>query len=200
MIVALVPAAGQSRRMGQPKLLLPVGGKTLIAHVVTALRQGGADIVLVVAPPPDEPGAAGIQREAAGQGATVIAPPAPTTDMRATIEVGLDWLKRQPGRAPASLLLAPADSPGMTSQLVSQVIDQARAHPGAIVIPTFDGERGHPLFMPWQVATQIPDLPAGTGVNALLADPSQQVHPFEVQEPGTLADLDTPEDYRRWAP
>ena len=51
MIYAVVPAAGRSRRMGQPKLLLGMGGQTVIEHVITALREGGVDRVLVVIGP-----------------------------------------------------------------------------------------------------------------------------------------------------
>ena len=51
MIAALVPAAGSSKRMGQPKLLLEFDGHTLIGRVVGALRAGGVERVVVVAPP-----------------------------------------------------------------------------------------------------------------------------------------------------
>ena len=56
-IAAIVPAAGRSERMGRPKLILPIGGATVIARVVAALRQGGAEPVVVVAPPAEAPGA-----------------------------------------------------------------------------------------------------------------------------------------------
>src|SRR5262249_42597993 len=51
VIAGLIPAAGHSRRMGRPKLALPLLGRPLLAHVVTALREGGADPVLVVLGP-----------------------------------------------------------------------------------------------------------------------------------------------------
>ncbi len=55
MIFAVVPAAGRSSRMGRPKLSLPLGGRTVLEHVVIALRQGGVDEVLVVVGPHDLP-------------------------------------------------------------------------------------------------------------------------------------------------
>ena len=54
-IPAIVPAAGKSRRMGQPKMLLPFGGQPLIGRVVRALLEGGAEPVIVVAPRPMRP-------------------------------------------------------------------------------------------------------------------------------------------------
>ena len=56
MIAAVVPAAGRSQRMGRPKLLLPIDGEPLIVRVVTALREGGAERVVVVAPPAESEG------------------------------------------------------------------------------------------------------------------------------------------------
>ena len=64
MIAAVVPAAGRSARMGRAKLLLPIDGTTIIARVVTALRRGGADRVIVVAPPADAPEGPAIAAEA----------------------------------------------------------------------------------------------------------------------------------------
>ena len=51
MIVALIPAAGHSRRMGRPKLALPLGDRTVLEHVLTALRDGGVERILVVLGP-----------------------------------------------------------------------------------------------------------------------------------------------------
>ncbi|HEV3122368.1 MAG TPA: nucleotidyltransferase family protein [Isosphaeraceae bacterium] len=200
MIAALVPAAGQSRRMGQPKLLLTIGGQALIARVVSALRKGGAGQVVVVAPPSAEPGAQALRDEAGSAGAHVVTLSEPTSDMRSTIEAGLDWLEHSCDGVPDALLLAPGDSPGLTPALVSQVIDFARAQPGAIVVPTFGGRRGHPVLLPWSIAQAIRSLPLGTGVNALTADRGSGLVTLEVGDPGTLADLDTPEDYSRWGP
>ena len=53
MILALVPAGGRGRRMGRPKLTLPLGDRTVIEHVIASLTLGGADHVLVVAGPHD---------------------------------------------------------------------------------------------------------------------------------------------------
>src|SRR3954467_2079355 len=108
MIAALVPAAGRSERMGRPKLILPIGGVPLIARVVAALRSGGPDPVVVVAPPPDAPGGAGAARPAGpagpgeracaptAQGGRVVFSPEPTADMRASVVLGLDHLASGP--------------------------------------------------------------------------------------------------------
>jgi molybdenum cofactor cytidylyltransferase len=198
MIAALVPAAGQSRRMGEPKLLLPIAGQPLIARVVAALRMGGAAPVVVVAPPPDEPGAEAIAAAAAAEGAAVVVPTTPTLDMHATVELGLAWLAAQPGARPEALLLVPGDSPGISPGLVATVLDFARKHPTSIVVPTFQRRRGHPVCMPWSMALKIPGLPAGKGINSLLIAEADKVVEIPLESPLVLSDLDTPEDYKKY--
>ena len=195
MIAAVVPAAGLSTRMGRPKLLLEVGGQTVIARVVAALREGGVETVVVVVPPLDQEGADRLAMLAAGAGSIVERLPSPTTDMRATIERGIARLALL---RPLGVLIAPGDSVGLSSALVSEVIARFRANPARIVVPVRGGRRGHPLALPWLDALAIADLPAGVGVNALLQQRSALVDPVEVTVPGHDADLDTPADYQRW--
>lgn len=197
MIAAIVPAAGRAARMGRPKLILPLGGVAVIARMVGALQEGGADVVVVVGPPAEFDGAAELARIVAESGARLIQPPAPTADMRASIELGLAWLGAGP--VPEAVLIAPGDSPGLSASLVARCLARGREMPEAILVPTFGGRRGHPLLLPWRFASAIRDLPQGVGVNALLAESAGSVVPLAVDEAGAVGDLDTPEDYRRWA-
>jgi molybdenum cofactor cytidylyltransferase len=196
MIAAIVPAAGRSTRMGRPKLLLPIGGMALIARAVAALREAGVDLVILVAPPLEAPGATAIADLARCEGARVVVPPTYTPDMRATVEMGLDGL--DPGIPPTALLLAPGDSPGMSAELVARILEAGRAHPRAIVVPMHAGHRGHPVLIPWHLASEIRRLPAGAGINALLLAHPSEVVEVEWAEPRALLDLDTPEDYEKW--
>lgn len=197
MIAAIVPAAGRSERMGRPKLILPIGRTTVIARVAAALRDGGAEPVIVVAPPADFAGAAILADEARNVGAFVLVPAEHPIDMRASVELGLDHLGRR--SAPASFLVAPADSPSLTPELVGQVVARTREAPQSIVIPVYHGRRGHPIALPWRLADEIRALPLGVGLNALIALHADSVAEFDVADPGAVEDLDTPEDYRRSA-
>lgn len=198
MIAALVPAAGRSQRMGRPKLVLPIGGRSVIARLVASFRDGGADRVVVVAPPRAEPGAIALAVEANGAGAIVLHCPSPTSEMRATVEIGInDLARRQPW--PSTLLLAPGDSPGITPELVARVVRAARDDPARIIVPRFNERRGHPIAIPWELARSIPELPPDVGVNGLLRAHADRVAILDVDETGAIDDLDTPEDYRRWS-
>ena len=197
MIAAIVPAAGRSERMGRPKLILPIGGIPLIARVVAALRDGGAGRVVVVTPPRLEPGVLELIEAAESQGAEVVIPNQPTLDMRASVELGLACLAE--GVEPKSLLLSPGDIPGLTREVVARVIQASIASPGRIIVPRHVGRRGHPLLLPWPWAREIPQLPTGVGVNALLAEHGDEIDNVTIDDPELLDDLDTPDDYRRWS-
>ena len=198
MIAAIVPAAGLSSRMGRPKLLLKIAGVPLIERVVQALIAGGVDRVLVVLGPATQEGATEVARVAKEAGASIEILEIPTADMRATIERGINVLAAS-GIPPLGLMIVPADSVGIRSELVREVVGHFGSNPERIVVPIREGRRGHPLLLPWREALQICTLPANVGVNALLALRNETLDLFPVVTAGHDADLDTPEDYTRWS-
>lgn len=187
---AVVPAAGHSTRMGRPKLTLPLGGRPVIEHVVAALREGGvANVVVVVGPHVAE-----LVPLAEAAGANVLALPVPTADMRATIEAGLAWVEdRFRPNAGDRWLLAPADHPAITANVIRALLDAAEP----IVIPVHDGRRGHPTALRWRHVAGVRALPPDAGVNAFLRLHAGDIRELPVPDAGVLADLDTPGDYER---
>ena len=200
MTLALLPAAGKSTRMGRPKLALPLAGRTVLEHVVAALRQAGVEHVLVVVGPhvPE------LVPLAEAAGAAVCRLAQETPDMRATIEHGLRWLEERfhPGPEDA-WLLTPADHPALDATVVRQ-LGQARAtHPDrSIFIPAFAGRRGHPTLIGRKHVAGIRAHPAGQGLNTYLRRHPAETLEVPVTSADVLCDLDTPEDYerlcRRW--
>ena len=91
MIYALLPAAGKSVRMGQPKLGLRLGDRTVLETVVASLRAADTGPILVVL----GPHLAELASLAGRAGAEVLLLPAQTPDMRATVEQGLRWLEER---------------------------------------------------------------------------------------------------------
>jgi CTP:molybdopterin cytidylyltransferase MocA len=191
VIVAVVPACGHSTRMGKPKLALPLGGGTVLGHLVAALREGGAARVVVVIGP-HVPELAAI---ANASGADVLQLAEPTDDMRATVEHGLRWVAENVAHSDG-WLLAPADHPGVTADVVRRLCEVFQAHPARpVVVPVHAGRRGHPTLIPWRLAAEVPRIPAGQGVNVLLRTAAKIEVP--VESAGVLSDLDTPDDYER---
>lgn len=190
----LIPAAGKSTRMGRPKLLLPVGAQTVLERVVTSVRGGGVVEVLVIVAPEN----VGLRAIAERAGAHVLQLREDTLHMRQTCQHGLDWLEARFQPLPGDgWLLMPADHPTCRSAVVRALLDAAQAHPErSIIVPTYRGSGGHPVWLRWQLVTALRALPADLGLDVLTrarADTRLEL-PWESAE--ILRDLDTPEDYR----
>jgi len=183
--------------MGRPKLTMPLGSSSVVSLVVSGLLLGGVDRAIVVVRPPVDPDSEQLQRDAKNAGAEVLVRDPPPEDMRASVEHALRSLE-QGETPPAGVLLCPADCPGITPGLVRRVILEFRAHPRSIIVPEHNGRRGHPIALPWELASTIPSLPPGTGVNALHAKHPTRRFDLRVDDPAIFDDLDTPEDYRAW--
>jgi molybdenum cofactor cytidylyltransferase len=195
MIAGLIPAAGHSRRMGRPKLGLPVAGKTVLEHVVTTLLDAGVNPVLVVL----GPHVADLSDVARAAGASVLLLPWPTPDMRATIERGLLWLDEtlRPGDED-DWLLSPGDHPTMEIAVVRELIAARAANPRmSILVPTHEGRRGHPTLIRWRHAAGLRAHPAGEGLNTYLRSLAAETLELPVSSGSVVEDLDTPEDYER---
>ncbi len=200
MTFALIPAAGTSSRMGRPKLALPLGNRSVLGHVISALRQAGIERILVVVGPhvPE------LVPLAESAGAAVLLLAKETSAMRATIEQGLNWLETQfHPKDTDSWLLVPADHPSLDPAVVAQLLRARATNPhGSIVVPTFHGRRGHPALLSWEHVARIRKFPADQGLNAYLRQNIEVTLEVPVDSADILADLDTPEDYeqlrRRW--
>jgi molybdenum cofactor cytidylyltransferase len=196
MIAAVVPAAGRSQRMGRPKLLLPIGEESLIGRVVAALREGGADRVVVVAPPSESEEGPAVAALASRAGAFVVAPQVRPDEMRDSFEVGLAALAAP--TPPDYVLLAPGDAAGITRALVARLLEESARQSDRIIVPRSGPRRGHPVVLPWRIALEVGSLPSGKGVNAILARYQTLVVELEVSDSRMADDIDTPDDFRRW--
>jgi len=136
---------------------------------------------------------------ARSEGAEVIHCPAPTPDMRTTIEHGLRYLETYEYK-PLCLLIAPGDAVGLNSQAVAAVVERFRSDPTKLALPTQGARGGHPIALPWRIARTIPALPEGVGINVLKEQHADIIEHVELDSNAELDDIDTPEDYERWRP
>jgi molybdenum cofactor cytidylyltransferase len=191
----LIPAAGKSSRMGQPKLMLPLAGQSILEHVVSSVRAGGVAEVLVIVAPGDRT----LRETAERSGAHVLQLAEDTAHMRQTCQRGLDWLEaRFHPRADEGWLLLPADHPTCRPEVVRALLDAAMAHRDrSIFLPVFQEKRGHPVWLRWDLTAAIRALPEERGLNALIRDHAERTLELPWASSEILRDLDTPDDYRQ---
>jgi len=181
--------------MGQPKLLLPWSGTTVLAQVVRNFLSSPVTSVIVVARPDDSE----VAREARQAGALVVQPAISPPQMKDSILCGLEFVKEtfRPDEADV-WLLSPADLPGLAPDLIAKVLDVHDPASPQLLAPAYRGKRGHPVLLPWSLAQAVAALGPDEGLNVFWKRFPGRV--FEVDDPRILADLDTPEDYERLRP
>ncbi|MFQ5733699.1 MAG: NTP transferase domain-containing protein [Planctomycetaceae bacterium] len=193
-LFAVIPAAGLSRRMGRPKLTLELGGKSVIRRLLETLEQAGVSGRLIVCRNDDRE----LFEEIEAAGATVVTPGVHPPDMRTSVECALDVLRTVHRPEPdEGWMLAPADHPVLSVPVVRRLVEQWADGGAAILVPTFDGRRGHPTLFRWSLADRVRDIPADCGLNHLLRQFPADVVEYPVDDPCVLADLDTPADFAR---
>jgi CTP:molybdopterin cytidylyltransferase MocA len=158
----------------------------MLERVITALRDGGADPVVVVTGPHD-PALPSIARSA---GAEVCELAEPTPDMRATVEHGLRWLQERHNPQPDdAFLLTPGDLPFLDAATIERLCETWRNRPPAtILIPRHGTSRGHPALIGWRHVEAIRPLPSGVGIDSYLRECADAT--LDVAVPGECSSLD----------
>lgn len=192
-VSAILTAAGESRRMGRSKPLLPWRGITLVEHQIGALFQGGvSEIVVVVGHEADA-----VAARVVCTGALCVVNPDYLRGKTTSIKTGLLSVSAD---ADAILLLA-VDQP-RTEDIVSAVV---RAHISAnalITSPRYQGHGGHPLIFSASLREELARISEEKqGIREVFQAHRDSVQEYELDDPMIRLDLNTPaayEDALRW--
>ena len=189
MICAVVLAAGLSRRMGVQKLLLPFGGKTVVAHIVDQLLASTVDEVHVVVGHQAEH----ISRELSGRAVSIVNNPNYKSGMLSSVRCGLQSL---PEKCRAVMVVL-GDQPSITTELIDQMLQSFAATEKSILVPLYKGKRGHPILFSSLYRDEILTQYGDVGLRGLLHGHSDDIFELAVSTASVLCDMDYPEDYRR---
>jgi molybdenum cofactor cytidylyltransferase len=181
-VAAIILAAGDSTRMGTQKLLLPVGNERLIQRVVRTARDSQLDPIVVVTGRDHDALAPLIHGVA-----IVVRNLDPSRGMLSSVRVALEALPEDV----ASIILFLGDQPACDSRQVRALVHTN----GRIVVPTFDGRRGHPMKFSMEFRDEILARYDDAGLRGLLRAHASEVIEVPIDDPGVLIDVDTPEEY-----
>jgi molybdenum cofactor cytidylyltransferase len=192
-IAGVVLAAGLSRRMGQPKMVLPWGNRTVIGNVVGTLQIAGVQIITIVT------GGTTDLVEAALESfrvSTVFNPNYLNGDMLFSIQTGLVAL---PGYIQAALVVL-GDQPQIEERTVRDMIDLYRQEKPLLIVPSFNMRGGHPWLIEKRLWPDIQALTPPDTMRNFFHRHSNLIRYLEVNSSSILNDLDTPEDYDKNKP
>ena len=193
--VAMVPAAGQSRRMGEPKLLKHLHGEALINHTLRAWQASHVSQGVIVVRANDEPLQQHLQPLLQDDlWDIVLADPAPA-EMKDSILAGIDHIQRNRTMQDEDvLLMAPADMPYLDPGIIDALLQAHESKNPVILAPECQGKRGHPALFPWPFALAVAQLESDQGLNALWNQfPNRTI---TVVDSRSFLDMDTPADWK----
>ena len=187
---AILLAAGESSRMGQLKALLPWRGRTLLEHQVSALREGGADRVVVVLGHQAEELIPLVESSA---GAAWVLNPDYLQGKTTSIRAGLSALD---ANAATEILLLNVDQPRSAAD-VARILETHRDNSHLVTVPTFGGKGGHPIVLSAELLDELRNIDEETqGIKAVVRARPEAVNRIPLENPEILLDLNTPEQYR----
>jgi molybdenum cofactor cytidylyltransferase len=190
MIAGLILAAGESSRMGRDKALLTYRGRTFVEIIISTLQAAGIERIAVVLGHHAEE----IQRMTNFEGVEVVLNPEYRRGQTSSLQAGLRALE-----SPAldAVVLCLVDHPAVSATTVRKLIQSFQQSRTPLVMPTHQGQRGHPAVISAAVFPELLRLSPDEGANTVMREHRASTKFLEVDDPGILLDVDAPETYRQ---
>lgn len=184
---AVVLAAGMSSRMGVNKLLIPIDGKPMVAHVVdTLLASPVASVVVVLGHQADAVRAALHDRPV-----RFVHNPSYAEGLSTSLRCGVQALARDGVDA---ALIGLGDMPWVSSRVLETLIDAFDADAGAsICVPAFGKKRGNPVLWAARHFDELASLTGDVGGKVLFGRHESSLREVAVAEAAVTIDIDTPD-------
>ena len=188
--VAVLLAAGESRRMGQLKALLTWQGTPLLDHQLNSLKEAGVQRIVVVLGHQAER----LQPLLEGrEGVTPVVNPNYRQGKTTSIKAGLEALGPE---STAVLLILNVDQP-RSAETIRLLLQEHQSASFLITVPTYRGKGGHPIILDASLLHELRSIDEKTqGIRAVVQRHGDLTQRVEVSSPEVLWDLNTPAEYR----
>ncbi len=193
MITAIVLAAGQSKRMGQQKMLMSWGQTTVIGRVIGTLMEGGVKDIHVVT------GRNEVELKSALKANDIqfiYNPDYANGEMLTSVQVGLDSMED----VTEAVLIVLGDQPQLELKVIREIIDRYLLTHHKIIVPSYQMHRGHPWLLEKSYWQEILNLHHPATLRDFLKAHSEIIDYVSVETPSILQDLDNQADYSHYKP
>lgn len=187
LISTIILAAGESRRMGQPKQLLPLGKTTILERTIdNYLNSEVHDVVVVLGYRAEE-----IVSLITKRPVRVAVNSAYREGMSTSIVAGLSLISDNA----QGIMFALADQPFVDSQTINRLVESFGAYDKSIIVPTYQGRRGHPVIFPIKYKEELLSLKGDIGGREIIHRHPGDVLEVAVNCEGICVDIDTVDTY-----
>jgi molybdenum cofactor cytidylyltransferase len=189
MLAAIILSGGASRRMGSPKALLFYQGRPFLEHLLDVVRHPKIGVRRVVLGADAEPIAKEVN----------LAPD--------EIVINAEWEKGQLSSIQAALRSLPPqtdgiillliDHPLISSALVGELVESFYSSGKSIVLPVYEGRRGHPVIFSSPLYQELMNAPLETGARSVVWGHAAEVQTVQTNEEGCVLNLNDPDTMLR---
>lgn len=188
-IWSIILAAGESKRMGFPKMLLQINGKTMIENVIDHVAESESNDILVVLGANSEELTGIIENYDIRYCYNANY----SKGMLSSVQCGFNNL---PSVFEAAMVFQ-GDQPLISPLSINSVIHGYRSTGRGIVIPVYKGRRGHPLLLDMKYRDEIDNLDPGEGLRSISYTHRDDVFEVKTDDPGIIRDFDTYNEYKK---
>ena len=187
MISAIVLAAGESNRMGQPKQLMHIGESTILEQAIDNLMDSIVDETIVVLGHEAEE----VRKAIATRPVRIAVNPDYRQGMSTSIITGLNLIDLRT----QAVMIVLGDQPFVDSQTINNLVKEFVSGDKGIAVPVYQGKRGHPVIFNIGYKDELLNLKGDIGGREIVARYSEDVFEVAVDCEGVCIDIDTVENY-----
>jgi len=189
MIWAMILAAGESKRMGKPKLLLPYGEKTIIETIVKTVVSSNVENTLVILGSDREK----IEEKIKNFPVKIVYNRDFRSGMLSSVQCGF---KAVPEETRAVLVVL-GDQPKISADVINKLIDAYKSTGKGIVLPVYKKERGHPVLIDAKYGEEVENLSPEVGLRGTVYNHPEDILEVDIETPSIFQDIDDESDYKR---
>ena len=181
-VVSVILAAGFSRRMGSPKPLLELRGKSFLRTIIDRHKLSSLPVCVVLGQHNLH-----VAERVDLSDTTVLVNPDPSRGALSSLIIALDYLGESEG-----LLIHPVDHPLVLADTIKCLVQHHRRLPASILLPSVHGRKGHPVLFPQRFFFDLRRAPLDQGARWVVHQNLASTFLVPVEDSGILVNVNTP--------